>query len=98
MKFEKEGFLIPPLDNDVQYFTLLESVVNSVDVNAVGVIMKTPRAHIFRITVSDVQYVNPLVSSISEYNRYVNLFINYSKSMKKNGNISFSIPIFAENN
>jgi len=94
MKFLKEGFSSPTLDNDEQYILLVESMVNSVDNNAIGKIIKTPSSYIFRISTSDVVYVNSLISSINELNTFVKISLNWAKSCKKNGTLSFTIPIF----
>ena len=95
MTFEKEGFISPPLDNDVQYFVLLEGIINSVDVNAVGRIIKTPSGYHFRISISDVELINSLITSINELNSFVKIHIIWSKSAKKNGTLSFFIPNLA---
>lgn len=78
-------------DNDENYFSLLSAAIESVDELSVLTITKNPKDYHFRISPSHHRYVNVLISEINKINNLMHIFVKYSKSIKENGSISFSL-------
>lgn len=82
-------------DNDAAYFSLLEGMINSVDVNSIMTISRGPSGYYFRIAPSSSKYINLLMDQLVSLNKYMGIMLNFSKSMKSSSSISFNIVTFA---
>jgi hypothetical protein len=92
MTLEKTNFSSQHiLDNEMAYFSLLESAVNSVDEHSVMAVTRTPQGYTFRISPSSPKYINLLIQQLTEMNKFFGIMLNFSKSIKSSSSISFSI-------
>ncbi len=98
MELKFEGFTRILSDNDMQYFTLLKAAVDSVDSYSYICVTKTPTAYNFKISPSETKFINVMITELNKLHNFLGIELNYSKSSKRSGNISFNIPIFAETN
>lgn len=90
MEISKSGFSILS-ENEKIYFSLLESVVSSVDDYSYLTVIKNPDSYLFRISPSDSSLTNLLIREINNLHNLINVELNYSKSMKTSSTISFKI-------
>lgn len=92
MKIYRKSIGIIP-DNEEQYFSILASVVESVDEFSTMIIQKNPRNYQFQITPSEAVYISSIISEINKLNNLCGLRADYSKSMKTSASIDFFISI-----
>lgn len=80
-------------ENEQAYMSLLEGVVNSVDVNCVMEVRKTPHSYIFRVSPSIPYYIDSLVEEMNKLHGLLHIHVDYGKSLKNSGTMSFTISI-----
>ena len=98
MEIEKINFSTSHIpDNDASYLALLEGMVNSVDEYSTMAITSSPTGYYFRISPSSPKYINLLMDQLTSMNKYFGIMLNFSKSMKSSGVISWNIPKFVKN-
>lgn len=85
----------PPIlqDNEEAYFSLLEGVIGSVDDNSYLEIRKAPNKYSFRISPSLPMFINMLVIEINNLHNLLNIKVEYGKSLKNMGIITFFLSL-----
>jgi hypothetical protein len=78
-------------DNTETYFTHLQGVVESIDINASIEVTKKLSGVNIRIAPSENKYFNLLRKDVENIHNLLKLRMNYSKSMKASGTINFNI-------
>lgn len=92
MTITKKGFSVL-LENEITYFGHLEGIICSVDELASVEIIKSPTSYMFRIVTSTPLYSQPLLKSLLDFHRLLNIELKLSKSIKNNSTISFIISL-----
>ncbi len=80
-------------ENEKAYFLLLEGLVNSVDENSQMEIRFGKEHHSFRISPSIPIHINSLVQEINALHNLLNIQVEYGKSLKNSGILSFFIDL-----
>lgn len=88
----KNGFGIIN-DNDERYFSLLVASIEAVDELSVLTITRNPKEYHLRLSPSHHKYVNSLISEMNKISNFFGIRAKYSKSIKENGAISFSLTV-----
>lgn len=88
-KFDKKHIL----DNEMAYFTMLETAISSVDHFSYIRIDKTPTQYLVRISPTASDYINSIVSQINDLNNSLRLKVDWGKSLKNSSNIFFTLHI-----
>ena len=81
------------LDNELQYFMVLESIINNIDNHCYFTITRAPNSYNFRISTS-MRIVDPIIKEINSFNTNSGIKAEFSKSMKS-GNIFWKIQLNA---
>jgi len=90
---EFKGF--PPVleENTTSYFAMLEGVISSIDELAEMAVNKTPTEIKFRLVPSSNEYFEYLIKELNALHNLMNIKVKFSKSMKGNMTIYFSIEL-----
>jgi hypothetical protein len=89
----KQGFPQIIDDNDLAYFAFLQALISSVDAQAEGCVIKTPKAIVFRITPSKATLYDILLKTIKDANNAFGIKVIFSKSMTTSKSVSYRIEI-----
>ena len=81
------------LDNEVEYFSRLTGVIESVDEFSVLEVTKNPRSYKFRLVPSLPKYNQMLLEELLRLHNLLNINLNLSKSIKTSGSLVFEISI-----
>lgn len=93
MIFSKEGFPAIIDDNEVAYYNMIQTMIESADCSALGHLIKTPEAVIVRITPSNINLYKIVLQTIKEINTMFGLTVEFSKSITTSKNIVYKIKI-----
>ena len=88
----KDVSLIP--DNDISYFHLLESVINTTDELSTLEVRKNLNSYNFRIAVSAKEYLLGLIEELNNLHNLIGIKVDFSKSIKSSSSISFKINLY----
>ena len=91
MDLQINGFSQIMTDNDSQYFRMLQGVIEGLDEFASLQVDKTPQDTKFKLIPSSSAYSQELIYQLTEMHNLFGIHLNFSKSMKVNGTIMFSI-------
>jgi hypothetical protein len=80
-------------ENERAYMSLLEGIINSVDENSQMEVRHTPHSYIFRVSPSIPWYINSLVEEVNKLHSLLHIHVEYGKSLKNAGVLSFSIEL-----
>lgn len=80
-------------ENEKAYFSLIEGVVNSIDDNSVMEVRYGQIHHSFRISPSLPMYIDALVEEINSLHNLLRIKVEYGKSLKNMGVLSFFLPL-----
>jgi hypothetical protein len=80
-------------DNDISYFSILDTTICSVDQYSSVRIDKTPTHYLFRISPTSSNYINSIIKQINTLNNSLQLKTEYGKSFKNNSNIFISLTV-----
>ena len=81
-------------DNDLNYFSHLKGITESVDEESALIIAKGKTEYSFRLAPSHPMYLVPLITEINKFHNLFKIKVDFSKSMKTSATISFKIKIF----
>lgn len=93
MKIIKKDFPSILKENELAYFSLLEGVLNSVDDNSYLEVRHTLHSYSFRVSPSLPLYINSLVEEINNLHSLLGIRVEYGKSLKNAGILTFSISL-----
>lgn len=93
MQIVKKDFPSILLENEIAYMSLLEGIINSVDENSCMEVRHTPHSYMFRVSPSIPFHINSLVEEVNKLHTLLNIRIEYGKSLKNAGVMSFSIEL-----
>jgi hypothetical protein len=93
MQIIKKDFPTILKENELSYFSLLEGIINSVDQNSCMEVRHTPHSYIFRVSPSMPFHINSLVEEVNKLHTLLNIHVEYGKSLKNAGIMSFSIEL-----
>jgi hypothetical protein len=80
-------------ENEMAYFSILESVVNSIDELSTLEIRKNVDNYSFRVAITSPSYLSPLVEQLNHLHNLLRIHVNYSKSIKSSSSLSYKIAI-----
>lgn len=80
-------------DNEVEYFTRLRGVIESVDEYSVLEITRNPHSYNFRLVPSLPKYNQMLLEELLKLHNLLHINLNLSKSIKTSGSLVFEISI-----
>jgi hypothetical protein len=80
-------------DNEMQYFSLLGAVVESIDEYAALRITHKPTGYSFILTPSEPRYTQVLLEEILQLHNLMNIRLSLSKSIRTTSTISFEITV-----
>lgn len=80
-------------DNEANYYSTLQALVESLDHEGIIRITKKIQAINVRISPSHPQYLRELIEEMKQFHTLYGLRLEFSKSMKKTCNINFDISI-----
>lgn len=89
--FKDLDFHIP--DNDIQYFNLLESIINTIDELSILEVRRSPTKYIFRVAPTSPNYITPLIEELNNFHNMLNIKVEYSKSIKSSSSLGFNISL-----
>lgn len=81
------------LDNEVEYFTRLRGIIESVDEFSVLEITRNPHSYNFRLVPSLPKYNPMLLEELLKFHNLLQINLNLSKSIKTSGSLVFDISI-----
>tara|TARA_R110002153_G_scaffold246678_1_gene402553 strand:+ start:1504 stop:1785 length:282 start_codon:yes stop_codon:yes gene_type:complete len=93
MEIQRKFFPKIIKDNEENYFSHLEGVIDSIDEFSSMMITKKKDSYDFRIATSLPKYNNSLISELIKFHNVFNIRLIFSKSMKTSGTIAFKIEI-----
>lgn len=91
MEVQKVGIGSTILDNEQQYYNLVESVIASIDEYANVIITKQPKSLTIRINPSEARLYPLILSELTQLHNILKIRLNFSKSIKNTTTIFFSI-------
>lgn len=80
-------------DNDSMYISYLLGIIDSVDELSHLEIIYSPKGYSFRISPSLPKYNNSLIKEIIDFNNLFHIKVDFSKSIKTTGTLSFNINL-----
>jgi hypothetical protein len=80
-------------DNDRNYFSLLQGVIDGVDFEATMCVVHSPGKYHFRIVPSNSNYINPIIHELNALNNLIGIQLEFSKSMKSTSTLVFTLSI-----
>lgn len=80
-------------DNEVEYFTRLMGVIESVDEFSALEITRNPHSYNFRLVPSLPKYNQMLLEELLKLHNLLQINLNLSKSIKTSGTLVFDISI-----
>lgn len=93
MQIIKRDFPSILSENEIAYFSLIEGIINSVDDSSVMEVRHNPHSYHFRISPSMSYLINDLVSEVNKLHSLLGIRIDYGKSLKNAGILSFKIEL-----
>lgn len=91
MEINKKYFSSVMRENEKNYFSQIEGVISSVDELCSLQITNKPTMYEFRIATSHPRYTNMLIEEIIKYHNMIGIRLDFSKSIKTTGTISFNL-------
>lgn len=80
-------------ENEKAYMLLLEGIINSVDESSYMEVRKTPHSYIFRVSPSVPWHIDSLVEEVNKLHSLLHIHVEYGKSLKNAGILSFNIEL-----
>jgi hypothetical protein len=84
---------MPPIlpDNDLQYITLLQSLLSSIDPSCTLEITGKLGGYSFRIAPSDAGTIQSILEDLKSFNTLLGIRVEFGKSIRTNLTISYEI-------
>lgn len=93
MTISKVGFPAILEDNELAYYSMLQAIIESIDVTANLRITRKPQGVSFILAPSMPGHTQLLLQEILAYHRSMGIKLNLSKSIRTTTTIQFEIPL-----
>lgn len=80
-------------ENEMAYFSILESCCNTIDELSTIEIRRNIDNYSFRIAITSPSYLSPLVEQLNCLHNLLSIHVDFSKSIKSSSSLSYKIAI-----